>query len=80
MKRSEGLDYDRSMARQASIDNTDLLSESNAEYERLRAKFDETRQKLTEMCEERAARRLKEPEPSGAPITLPESLRSKLWP
>lgn len=75
---SEDLDLVRSTARQASVEKAALLNERKNEYERLRAKLVVARQEFIELREERANRRLKEPEPSQAPGALPDPLRSTL--
>jgi len=78
MKRSEGLDYDRSITRQARVEKAALLPSRKQEYERLRAKLVEERHKFIEIRDERANRRLKAPEYSQAPSGLPEPLGQQL--
>jgi len=78
MKRSEGIDYDRSITRQAQVEKTALLPARKQEYERLRAKLAEEGQRFIEIRDERANRRLKAPEQAQAPSGLPEPLGQQL--
>lgn len=75
---SQNLDLLRSMTREAQVQKTALLPDRKQEYERLRAEFVKARQKFIELREERASRRMKEPEQSQASVGLPEPLGQRL--